>query len=241
VARHPGGIPPLSRHEDLQQPSTFAQSPTGIGLWLNPIKFTSLARNTPTQYMFHHSYQARVLALAALFACLTPSHAGVVVTFRQIGSDVVASTSGSITTPGGLNAGIATEETYSANPFSLLYLNGNFKAVFFFATNFQSGLSGAPNTASGDHFGYNGTDLYVADHVNVNSEYSPNTTWTWTNRTLAGIGLGSLSSTPQVVWAGNWGGAGNTISFAAIPEPCSGLLLVGSLACGILRRKRRAI
>lgn len=191
--------------------------------------------------MFPHSYRTRALAFAALFACLAPSHAGVVVTFRQIGSDVVASTSGSITTPGGLNAGIASEETYSANPFSLLYLNGNFKAVFFFATNFQSGLSGAPDTASGDHFGYNGADLYVADHVNVNSEYSPNTTWTWTNRTLAGIGLGSLSSTPQVVWAGNWGGAGNTISFAAIPEPRGGLLLVGSLACGILRRRRRAV
>lgn len=190
-----------------------------------------------------------ILSLVGLSTTLISSHLGasVVVTFAEVGNDVVATTSGSIAA-GWTNTGGLVLSQSGASYLSASSLRGIPSAggVRFTAAsnhwtlnNTLTGFTFSDGIVTGDAFGYSSTNNFYAPlGTSVGDAFTPNTTITWANETFASLGIDTtLSSTPIVLFTLD---NGSTISGVAVPEPSMAVLLLGAAAGAyiLMRRKR---
>jgi hypothetical protein len=179
----------------------------------------------------------KILSLFAFTGISSESAKGaVVVSFSEIGGDVVASCSGSFTIPTSPN-GSFSGTTFAGNSSELYRFDGNWTR-YSGGAGVSSGLSLAPSISANSAFGYSGAFFYAPNSQAPNSVYTPNTTWTWSSTNVNALFPGGLSSTPSIVYTGS---NQDTISFArAVPEPSSMLVFAASIGfLSIFRRKNR--
>lgn len=197
-----------------------------------------------------HKTLLPAFVLFSSFTLFSPAPAAVLITFQQDGPHVTATLSGSIdffflnstpskdlTSPthssGGDNTQLWVDDT---TPFDV-YMSGVFT---------ESPLTVAPDTPDGagfsglTNFGYEGQLLFVPADWSQFDTHTVEGTWRWSNNTLAGIGLGSLTATPEVVYSivSANGDVKDTISINTVPEPSSTLLL-GLGAFSLVARRHR--
>lgn len=167
------------------------------------------------------------------------SQAAVIVQFEQVGSDVVATWSGSIdagswtndftqlsATFAGANGlyGVALDyETYDGGSASVTTLNGTVDS-----------FTGSAGFIDGEFF-VAGVDDNAAPLSSIYDFDSLGVSQTFENNTLADIGADSFDNT--LAWTSSAGGT-NTISFTTVPEPSSTALL-GLSTLGLLLRRHR--
>ena len=189
-------------------------------------------------------------ALACLVAAPPPAKAGFIITFLQVGSDVVATGSGTINT---------TALTLSFPSMIPAYINPSFGDLLlgpaFAGANNVQGWGGV--TGGGGPYGTGhqaqpsfGSGAFVGGFLGTNldtpfgytSGASLSSSSTWLNTTIAGLGI-----TPGT-YTRTWG-SGATADFmtltttasAPTPEPASfTLLALGSIGALLVRRRRRA-
>ena len=166
--------------------------------------------------------------------------AAVIVQFQESGGNVIGTATGTFKVP--LIAPIGTSSsTNFAGGFNFLYNYGgtldSFSGGVWSLLGSGFALNQAPTSASGDTFGYNVGVVYLESGLSPGSTFSPSTTWTWSGQTLSSIGLGSLGATPTKVYTAP--SDGDTISFAAIPEPSSSSFLLGTATLLLVANRRR--
>jgi hypothetical protein len=177
------------------------------------------------------------LIVAATLAVTESGHAGVVITFSQVGNNVVATTSGTIRIPSSASSVIVSGKEVYGGGWGLYMIDGSFGQSDGGAGTLHTvGISVNPSGASGSEFGFYRGFLYWSGAV-PNETFAPVTTWVWSSHTLSSIGLGALATSPTTVWSGNYG-SGNTVSFAAIPEASAAVFCLASLSVLSLRRRR---
>ncbi len=175
-----------------------------------------------------------ILALAALCTLGTTSRASFLLTFVQVGNDVVATGSGTLDIQdlsGGdqANSGPFVDPSYftmiAGGPTGLYYLqNGTISGP----ANFGTGGETMASAASGDKVGI-GIGLFQSCVLTpdgyVSGQHLSDTT-TWDNTTIAGLGI-----TPGA-YKWTWGTGANADSFViqtVTPEPSGTALLVMAL------------
>lgn len=194
---------------------------------------------------FKKQWMLPVLGCAAMITA-SQSEAAVVVTFEQVGADVVACWSGTIDPGTWTNDSVIGFSFSSASATSL----GNFAAgndtEFYAGTATDTGLGGGDTpaeitSATGGTYGFSTTSLNLPGVANTTAPASTSYTFdpavhkmTFANQTLAGINASSFNDTLAFTTS-----AGDTISYTTIiPEPSSVALLgLGSL--GLLLRRRK--
>ncbi len=184
---------------------------------------------------------AAALMLAAM--CDRAS-AGVVIDVRQIGSDVVATGSGTLDT---------TDLTFQTQS----YAN---RAAFFpdlggvvlgpassTAYDLYSGVTGPTSlgsasaeyasSGSGDFIGVQGNGGYLGVPVGYASGTSLSATSTWDNTTIAGLGL--TPGTYTYTWGSGADADSITLKISSVPEPST--LVIGgiALAVWVIARRRQ--
>lgn len=180
------------------------------------------------------------LTCAAL-AMTSHSNAAVVVTFEQVGSDVVATWTGAIG-PGSFGNDLGFLGSYADD-------NGLF-SVFDVVDAFTGGasvstkLSGIITMTSGSirSFGFVGDAFYVTgeddDMANLTVVDFTGTasTMVFRDQTLASIGAASFNNT--LAWTSSAGGS-NTVSYTTIiPEPSTAIMGLIGVGLGLARRRR---
>ncbi|MEM1228184.1 MAG: hypothetical protein AAGJ40_21040 [Planctomycetota bacterium] len=174
----------------------------------------------------------------ALF--LAPAEGSFVITFDEVGGDVVASTSGSFEIPATFVDSVAVSGIATGVSSVLGFYGDSPVAVdrYSLDANFPLNIAPPPSSASGDVFGIEGNLLFVPFALNPGDIYAPVTSWTWNSTTLDAIGLGSLTGSPEPAAAA----AGLAFVFVAeavaIPEP-SMLGFVAMTSCVVARHRRR--
>jgi len=165
------------------------------------------------------------------------SQAAVTVTFEQVGSDVVASWSGSI------DAGVWDRDRVAgevlAGPTFLIFVVGAAEIYVGAASNTSligniTGFSGIAGFINSDLY-VGGVDNGVSPASSVYDFDSLNVSQTFGNQSLADIGASSFDNT--LAWTSSAGGT-NTISYTTVPEVSSALLGCAGLFGLALRRRR---
>ncbi len=188
---------------------------------------------------------ATLLVLSPLAA-----HAAITLTFAQVGSDVIATTSGSAVLPGANVLsndfpGLAGSEAF--NNSLNARADGDIYDIYFSGTAMVSLLIAPPDAGSieTNGFGYADSMLLVGDHTLIpGSFWTPQQTFRWSNQSLANMFGGTAPAETKTVYRfANWEAAGlpseNRIdfAFATIPEPSSMLLIpLSGLLLWIRRR-----
>lgn len=192
------------------------------------------------------------LILGILTICQS-LYSAVTFTFNQIGSDVVATTSGSIASgwTRNFNTQLATSQggvlSYDAirgttnNGTQFLSTGGHWSYNELDRNSIVITTSGV---TTGDTFGFSGSDnFYVPSGTSIGDAITPNTTITWANQSFASLGLDTaLSTTPIVVFTLDNGDTINAVrTDIAIPEPSTYAAVFGVLCTVffITRRRRR--
>jgi len=179
-----------------------------------------------------------LIALLVASSLVLPNvaQAAVIFTFAQVGNNVVATTSGSITLPDEVSFTFTYTATTNNNG-QLYYVNGSTDA--YGGGYFQdTGMFPSTFTATGDVFSYAGDVLYVPSGLYLpGSVVTPHSTYTWANVLLSDLFTPDLTTTPLLVYEASNGG-NNSISFVAAPEPTRALLLAFG-ALGLLMRRKR--
>ena len=185
-------------------------------------------------------------ALLGLAATGPMARAAYVENLQEVGSDVVATGSGTINTSGLGSPGFGGEAGGYLNPSQSFVLVGGptgggetaiYNTSITGPSSFGSGGGIAGTTSSGDPVG-----LFYPDQINVPLGYVSGDPLSSTS-TFAGETLSSLGVTPGT-YTWSWGDGSTADSFtlvdtAAVPEPASlGLIGVGCLS--LLARRRRA-
>ncbi len=204
--------------------------------------------------------KASTLAALTLGSLAFSSHgkAAVIVSFEQVGSNVVATWRGDIT----LAPFTASDET------SRLLLNSNLTTFgssqslvrtphpnnpgdyFVGGTATVTTLVSQPTAATNltiygpgqpfpTGFGFSGNVFLLPDFAGSPSSFfnfGTGSTWfmSWANTTLSAIGAASFNNT--LAWTSSLGGS-NTVSYTTVPEP--GSVLLGVLGSASLLRRRR--
>jgi hypothetical protein len=182
-----------------------------------------------------------VLSCAAL-AMTSHNQAAILVTFEQVGDDVVATWTGSI--DGGVWSGYGQ---FSSNPTGYRVNNNALYGVtggndyFDGGSVINLGLIGTITSYTGSG-GFSGDTLYMNRAEGamkpVSSVYDMsalNISQTFGNQTLDAIGADSFDAT--LAWTSSVAGT-NTISFTTVPEPSSTALVgLGALALAVRRRR----
>ena len=176
--------------------------------------------------------------------CIQPADAALLIGFSQNGSDVVAVTSGTLEvfSP----SSMASTGDLSGGADNLFGLDSGLINVVTGGVASTSTLIASPTDFNGDSFGFDGVSVFFGGDVSREIELGtggvlinvlePETTFIWENTTLAAIGLGALSNTPEIVYTS---GAGDNISFVSVvPEPSSIMMLALGAFGFTLRRKR---
>lgn len=187
--------------------------------------------------MKHTLKSVRALAATLItFASLAGgANAALLITFEEVGGDVIATTSGSLVVPASPDVNFSGNFLVGGDN-SLSYLTGNFN-LYYGGTFGGMSISLTPSSGSGSTFGIEASAIYLDSTAAVGSSYTPATTWTWSGQTLSSIGLSSLTSSPTTVYTAK---NGSTVSIASIPEPSSTLLLgFGAGSFLVLRRRRK--
>ncbi len=172
----------------------------------------------------------------------------VVYSFAETTSgDVVATLSGSFDTSSltffqdGLNAMDSTPNFIAGSNTQLFVSDevNNDYDVYELGSSFGSGLTANPDSHTlAFSFGYSGEYLVIGGGVANNAILNPTGakfgTMTWNGVSLNDIGLGSLTTSPKVVYQNN-----GTISFVTVPEPSSSLLLLIGGVLSTIKRSRK--
>jgi hypothetical protein len=212
----------------------------------------------PAPTTLRHLLTLSLLALLGSVVSVAPLHAGVLFTFSEVGSDVVATTSGSIAAgwsrPGGITTTSASTRTLLVNN-SLRYeiagaarfTQSSFNSAWT-NNNLMNGVSTLgieTGVGSGDAFGFSSvTNFYAPAGTNVGDAITPNTTITWANETYESLGLDTgLSTTPLVLFTLDNSETISAVRGELVPEPASiAFMATGGLAAGVVavaRRRRR--
>ena len=194
-----------------------------------------------------------LLAVLGNVISLTPLHAGVVFNFAQMGSDVVATTSGSIAAGWSVTSSPSTIATQALLASTAIRYQKDGVTRFVNDTgNWTYNPLGGEfifevGVATGDAFGYSGdTTFYAPAGTAVGDAFTPNTTMTWANETLESLGLDTrLSTEPMVVFTLDNGDTIRAVRSgpAPVPEPgtwAAAALLVGGAALARWRRRQSA-
>ena len=166
------------------------------------------------------------------------SQAAVLVTFEQVGDDVVATWTGSLDA-GVLQNQVSFNGLFNAAQRSLYALSGS-NDFYINGLAHASSLSGSITSYTGSA-GFNNAAFYAAENVIPGSSiYDFDTlgvTQTFGDQTLADIGAASFNNT--LAWTSSALGT-NTISYTTVvPEPSSTALIIslGALALAVRRRR----
>lgn len=184
-----------------------------------------------------------LLAITALISFSAIAHGNYILTLSQVGSNVVATGSGTLDTAAltpVTNVGLGG---FGINPSSAFVVIGNFSAGAQTYTGFSGptsfGLGGfAGNSGTGNPTGINGSAHYVVTPTGYISGTPLSGSSTWANTTIVALRL-----TPGT-YTWTWGSGATADSFVvqinSIPEPASLLMLAtGLLAIGGARLSRR--
>jgi hypothetical protein len=176
--------------------------------------------------------------------------AGIIINFQQVGSDVVATGSGSIDKTG-LTLGGGNSDRARLDPGFALVLEG---PTSFTPTGLYSGATGPasfgtgfsdefPTSGSGDIFGVSGGTAVIALPSGYTSGTSLSATDTYTGKTIAGLGL--IPGTYTYTWGTRDSDHTLTVNIIGpAPEPASlaiwGLGALGCAVGGAWRRRKLA-
>jgi len=178
-----------------------------------------------------------LVAVLALGLFSAESKASVIVEFQQVGNNVVATTSGSLTKPMTPPLTIADGNGDISGSFRTLYYLPGTVSLYSGGQAFDMGSMSTPTSASGDPFGF-GSTLYLPYSLPAGSSYSPVTTFVWEGKTLEQL---DLTNTPKVAF--QLGDQTITYVTVAIPEPGSAFLCMAGLAglLYVMRRKLKTV
>jgi hypothetical protein len=192
--------------------------------------------------------KSALISLAAILTMTLAAPAAITIQFAQVGNDVVATGLGSANITGLTNL---TPDPLTGSQVNLEASSGNFRGgatgVNFTIysgisgpANFGPGTSGnnIPTSVSGDYFGltaFNGRLFVPGGYV---SGTALSNTATWTNRTLANLGLSPVGSSFTYTWGS--GANADSLTVAVVPEPSSALLVGLGAVCVALMRRNRA-
>jgi len=189
-----------------------------------------------------------VLAVA-IVACSSGVHAGVILDIVQSGNDVVGTLSGSITSlVGATPSGSTTISSYNFVTSGYAYVgiaptNYGHSEIYdnYDIPTFPANFGTSDTTAQIATASTASTSMWLNSDVirqlRIVSDYTLGTpvtgTITWSNKTLAGLGLG----VGTYVYA--WTGDSFTVNVTAVPEPASAVIaLAGVLGFGLWRKNR---
>ena len=195
----------------------------------------------------------RALLAAATLALATASHAALVVTFQQVGADVVETASGSANLAA-LTLGVPSSPTGTVvvSPNQPLWLVGPAAGA---NVSTYSGLTGPSNfggnfltaasSGTGQVFGISGgAPAFLFLPVGYVSNAALAGTSTFNGKTFASMGL--VAGTYTWTWGSGATADSATLQIgpvaAAVPEPGSalaGMLALGACASGLFRRNRQ--
>jgi hypothetical protein len=177
----------------------------------------------------------------------SPISAGFVLDIQEIGSDVVATGSGTINTldlfktanPQGRNAEFSPSFWLITGPTVAVANDAYFGFVYAGPTSIGPGPGGEANAGSGDLVGISFNSNFIYLDPGYVSGSPLNSTATWTNRTFATLGLTQGS----YVWT--WEAGANadsyTLTIGAVPEPSGILLTCFALLSVFTQRKRSSL
>lgn len=187
-----------------------------------------------------------VLAALGLTSMLRTAHAdNFQIVFDQVGSDVVATGSGSLPDLNGLTIQFTGSSSPLVNPSPLgpnVRVGSTATAGFYLGDFVKTGSLGSINSTSsatsgsGPIFGFTGSFLALPVSYGLGTQL--NSTATWTNTTLQALGLVEGSSTNI-----SWDSGARSMSISVVPEPSTWLMAVGGLGCaawGACRLRKRA-
>lgn len=190
-----------------------------------------------------HSAFVTWVALAAAWLLgmgIAPSaEAAYMTTVQQVGSDVVATGSGSINLAGLIFSVNQSFEGYLDPSDGLLLLAGpsvnftSYPLTYSGPTNFGSGSITFSSSGSGNVVGFDGPDTLAVPIGYVSNTPLGTSTATWDNATFASLGL----SPGRYVWSLATGDI-FTVQVGSIPEPPSLALFGASLAALWVRRRK---
>ena len=206
--------------------------------------------------------KTKVLACLAVGLFAAPTHAAIVVTIKQVGSDVKVEGSGTlninglgspgdISLPGGITAGnIAPPSLQSYLAVgSPVAQNVTWYSIFSTPFTLGSGSFQAASQGSGDKFGIfsptGGSIVYLGVPAFYASGSSLSGESVYLGKTIAGLGL----TNGTYVW--NWGSGASADSFTLkigevttappVPLPAAAWLLLSGLAgLGVVGRRKRS-
>lgn len=186
--------------------------------------------------------QSRQLALAAMTVLAMKANAGLLITIKEVGPNVVATASGSLDMNG-----------YTGNPHSSVFTGGyvdpSQSAISVgagFVSEYTVGMS-FPSLGTG---GWEAADSRTGDPVSVNGNWgilllpqgyvsgtALSGTATWNNKTLQGLGLLQGSSVATF----GTGGDSHKVTLTVVPEPHQYAMMagVGLVGLGLWRRHAR--
>jgi hypothetical protein len=185
-------------------------------------------------HLYGRGFLASVaIAIAAmLIGFVPPAHADYILTVSQVGSNVVATGSGTIDL-----AGLTFNTTLSSgpllNPSSGIAYAGLFGSSTIYTgvtgpTSFGTGGSAPASSGTGAIVGIE-SGSYVAVPSGYVSGNALSDTATWNSKTLSSLGLAPGTYT----WTWGSGGEHFTLDVVAAPEPSS-LLLLGAGLLGLM-------
>jgi hypothetical protein len=172
----------------------------------------------------------------------SPSQAAVIVTFEQVGSDVVATWNGTLDLGAGTvypwligtAARSSAQELFSGFNGAVDQWRDGTATITSLAT-----ASINLRTPVNAEWGFSGTDFTLGEGMKAPGltmvDFGSGSTYTltWSNTTLSAIGAASFNNT--LAWTS---GGGDTISYTTVPEP-GGALLLGVLGMmGFFTRRR---
>jgi len=199
-----------------------------------------------TCFGFKHRITTGLLGVLACTLVSSPLHAaGVLFTFAEVGSDVVATTSGSIAS--GWNATGSSPTTATQALLASTAIRHQKTGVASFEGNWTYNPLGGDfiyevGVATGDAFGYSGnTTFYAPAGTAVGDAFTPNTTMIWADETFASLGLDTrLSSEPIVLFTLDNESTISAVLGNASAVPGAGLAGLATLGlAGVSRGRRR--
>ena len=160
-----------------------------------------------------------LIILNASGILISTSESAVLITFDEVGNDVVATTSGTFIVPPIVDRTFTEFQTTSGSATGFAWFDGTFNR-YGGGSATETTLLFAADTASGSVFGYGGSQFFFAPESQPQgSVYTPITTWTWNSTNIDALFAGGLNTTALIVFEAS---NGETISFVnAVPEPSS--------------------
>ena len=188
--------------------------------------------------------------LASVLAPVTPAFAGILISFEEVGSDVVATVSGSLTLPAPTSTGNSITINNGIAPDSPFFEFGVGQSILADAYNWTSsfpaygteGFSGPGWTNPGTGSGIADSERFLFGSANLQLPTSfvsgapIDGTITWANQSFTTLGL-----TQGTYSRGLANDPTQTVTLNVVPEPTTSALGLVSLGCGaafVIRRAR---